>query len=1690
VTAQNKIDTRTFYIAITRVGSLVSTLSNLAVSKTTISPVFSETTYNYTGTVFYSTISTDVIPTGKDSNALITVNSISVLSGKRSQTIPLTVGTNTIRTTVISQSGLTSSTYTVSLFRKANYDASLSLIAINTGILVPDFDPTVLTYSVTQPHAVTDLEVTPYANDPGVTSIKVGNGTVTYSTVTSGTVTLPLTGYIGSMGWYGETAIKINVTAADSVSTQTYTLNVTRKPSTVSTLSNLTTNLGPLNPTFSPYTTEYFYSVPYTVTSTNITATLSDPLSTAYINSNIGINNTDIAISGVPKTVPLFVGNNAIPIVVFANDNSYYTAYNVYINRSASGLSTNALLSDISVSTGTFNKVFNPNVFDYNLTLPFESTNLNIIASKQQTGASIKVNGEAVVSGQRSQNIIIPAGLSTISVVVTAQDLSTKKTYTIHVKRIGSADSSLKDIQVSVGQLDRYFSKDIRQYVVDLPNYVKQISIKPVPENNQEGILLNGLPVDPGQWSPLIDLSVGDNVSTLFVRAGDEFHESTYQINFVRAKAGVTDPRSLFLNNGSENLVAALVDGDSLLRIYTRVDTSVITFGEFQLEPELQDITVYYPYSGGKNSPADLITYRDQYSMIGMTVVGIPIYSPTSDVKIPGLNGTQWTIDRAESVYFEKDEYGGLTSELGYHYANGGFVINGGWANTPTWEDNFVHDDGHSKIIGFAMDGYPIYGRFGYSDPLNSYSTVTSLTSVYSLTTSTNRPQDSGPLIYTGNEDTVLRQYELQSVENAKVGMKITGGPIPPEIDAFIIEVNTVTNTITLDQTISMTPFAATLTGSYPVGTFIEDWKYDNTILSTLDRHNGRYCVTPEYPYGTYAYFSTASGSPFIPGQGFSLENNMNFAGQSSVELNSLHVGFGSPQIGQYISENAANCKIIFNGGLVGTITGCTPVGDPGFGSEWIITGSWPANPTGAPFTIETFDYIPSIPKSLKSAYPYFVGPTFYGSTGVSVPAPTDPPVWKTLAGFITTATEGVSISKTVQALGTNVTYILISGELPPGLTFNNSSGIISGTPSLVYQTTRSEFIIRAKNQYGVEDRKFYIDVKGATPPVIITPGPKFAIGPSGEKYIVNRQFADFQFSATADIIPAGKSITFYIEDGDGQLPPGLVLDSTGRLYGQVIDELKLPYRAASDGKYDKEGYDSTPYEHVSTQSYGVGDRFINKIYKFFITASNGVGFVKAEYEINVYDPTYFYQLLSGPSVAWDGRSYVSGSLYPIAPQWLTGTNLGSVRSNTQQTIKLETYDCDPGGGNVTYDWYIVNGNNFNLLPPGLTLDSSTGVLQGYIKYTAIYTTVYTFKVRVVKRNLITRTDQYRDKVFTLTVLGSVMSKMTFETPSFIGSVSQGAISELFIKANHSDSELGITYSLVSGTLPAGLSLAIDGAIQGRVSYATNITSKRNYTFVVKATDSNLTGELVGTFTIQLLPYEGKTHFNVVLQPFPIKSSQVLFDTFINDQFIFDAKFLYRPYDQEFGVNRQLRFILEYGIELLDIVEEHLDEVIIEAIQTHFYRKQLQFGELKSAVATDNNGNVVYEVIYVELIDNLTTPDGKTASYSLTENGITTYPNSIDNMRAEIESLTVYDSNFLPRFMKTIQKDTGTPLGRILCLPICYCLPGNSTQILRRIKNYNIDFKKINFDIDRVIIEDLDQAGFGAKYLLFPRREV
>jgi hypothetical protein len=125
----------------------------------------------------------------------------------------------------------------------------------------------------------------------------------------------------------------------------------------------------------------------------------------------------------------------------------------------------------------------------------------------------------------------------------------------------------------------------------------------------------------------------------------------------------------------------------------------------------------------------------------------------------------------------------------------------------------------HSPLLGYTVDGFPIYGAYGYKNA-DGTGGITRMKSSFFLRNITDRT------LYADGTDVI-------------------DGPA--------------------------------VSTTYPLGYFREDYGYIAPTASQpdyLDEHNGRFCVTPEYPKGIYCYFATVdanwnSAYPYIVGPTF-----------------------------------------------------------------------------------------------------------------------------------------------------------------------------------------------------------------------------------------------------------------------------------------------------------------------------------------------------------------------------------------------------------------------------------------------------------------------------------------------------------------------------------------------------------------------------------------------------------------------------------------------------------------------------------------------------------------------------------------------------------------------------------------------------------------------------------------------------
>jgi len=751
-------------------------------------------------------------------------------------------------------------------------------------------------------------------------------------------------------------------------------------------------------------------------------------------------------------------------------------------------------------------------------------------------------------------------------------------------------------------------------------------------------------------------------------------------------------------------------------------------------------------------------------------------------------------------------------------------------------------------------------------------------------------------------------------------------------------------------------------------------------------------------------------------------------------------------------------------------------------------------------------------------------------------------PNWITTAGFLTTVTELISTSTSVLASGTGTTYSLICGSLPTNLSLSNT-GTISGIPSAVVNITRSQFVVRATNGSDVSDRTFFIDVKGPDDPVWITAPGYLPVGYRGENYMINNQFVDVTVEAVASI-PASTKIKYYIADNDGVLPSGLTLDQSGRLYGFVYVDIPnnsppIKYEfwiTATDGisssrrKFKFNVVDSDFFRVADAGMIGSATTVttatvianINSGTKIFksgvnITATLDINLLSigdvvtnlssigiptntkiADLSTNTFTlSTVTTATISSGSVLKFTRTTVESDIlsnyntqslgisYLQPPQFLNGSDLGTIRANNNQSIDVTAYDAAPFRGTLTYS--IVTGTSiYTQLPQGLSLDASSGYIYGFVPYQPAYTQSYSLTVKATKTDRTSTATVTATNTFTLAVKGEVETTIEWVSGSDLGTIETGVTSELYVKAQQLASDYSIKYQLSSGSLPPGLTLARDGNICGAVSYGNTGT----YTFTVIASDVYELSQIQRDFKLTAFETTSTEYTKIYFKPFFSMDKREAYRNFISNDFTFDPTLIYRYFDTNFGVQPEIKMILDFGIERVDL------GLYTAALRENFYRKHFYFGDVKIAIAKDSTGTVVYELVYIDVIDDMTNNLGDSVNAVIHTNNEIYYPGSVENMRGQLKLIPLEDGSYIsvredlqPKFMKTAQEGSYTMPGYMRVIPLCYALPGQGSKIISRIKISGFDFKLLDFEIDRIIVENSADSA-SAKYLIFERQSM
>jgi hypothetical protein len=744
-------------------------------------------------------------------------------------------------------------------------------------------------------------------------------------------------------------------------------------------------------------------------------------------------------------------------------------------------------------------------------------------------------------------------------------------------------------------------------------------------------------------------------------------------------------------------------------------------------------------------------------------------------------------------------------------------------------------------------------------------------------------------------------------------------------------------------------------------------------------------------------------------------------------------------------------------------------------------------------------------------------------------------PVWITPAGNLGSIAEGQFYNLVLQAYDPDsqpVYFEVIAGQLPAGMVVDNNTGIMAGVPqavavlegvpSQVSQNVTSKFAIRAytKTVLGtvarLADRTFEITVTAQNAPEFTTPPGNIAT------YFDGTQVFDLQIGYT-DVDPTDLVV---VKLAGGLLPPGLTINSSGVISGFIQPNTNTG--AAAGFSRDGQGYDQYAFD-FSTKSSTVN-------YEFVLELTDGKSSNLRAFTILVY---------SRDSCTADDTQFTADNTFLTADCSPTRTpillnpqgSIGTVRNDNFFAFKFNGLDLDGDqitytislGGTIGFDLatisftpgsYDYTGESFDqggfTLPPGLQLDPNTGWLYGFIPDLGITELTYDFSIRVYKTIDPTIVSQYY--YYSLNIIGNLSTQVTWLTPvdpverarvpSLLGFIDNGAISTLYVQAINV-SGIPLQYRLQSGStssLPQGLQLLPEGDIAGRVSFDTFALDGGTTTFDVKANPFNnpnsnpttgvgtaTTFDMVHTFTVEAYSVNGvvsvfKTFSicvvrrynepfdNLYLQAMPPQNDRELLNSLLQNADIFPQDLLYRPQDPNFGLATKVIYEHAYGLTAATL------DSYVEALNLNHYWKNLVLGSIETAQALDADGNIIYEVVYSRVVDDLINNAGEsvgkevTLPYTIDVNGqatTTVYPNSLVDMRTQVIDTVGQISNVLPRWMLSKQVD-GRTLGFTPAWVIAYTKPGKSGQIKYNIETiFGNQLNLVDFDVDRYELDNL-----------------
>ncbi len=301
---------------------------------------------------------------------------------------------------------------------------------------------------------------------------------------------------------YGENTIQIKVKgfALQEATESTYTIKITRtkssgtggatvSKSSVNTLSNITLSNGTLSPKFNSNTNVYNVEVENDVDVLTVGATLTD-------------NKSSFVNSYGPRNVHLNEGENNVYLKVKSEAGSVRVYRLIITRKKANNVEpapepnptpdptpeptpevSKALLSSLKLSEGKID--FESNVFDYNVTVGYDVTNVVATVELENDTDTVDIKG-----GES-----LEVGANELTITVTSSDGSVSNVYTIYIiKKEADTDISgnslLKSLVINGHAIN--FDPNVNEYNITIKKNETDVGIECVPDDSNASVTIEG----------------------------------------------------------------------------------------------------------------------------------------------------------------------------------------------------------------------------------------------------------------------------------------------------------------------------------------------------------------------------------------------------------------------------------------------------------------------------------------------------------------------------------------------------------------------------------------------------------------------------------------------------------------------------------------------------------------------------------------------------------------------------------------------------------------------------------------------------------------------------------------------------------------------------------------------------------------------------------------------------------------------------------------------------------------------------------------------------------------------------------------------------------------------------------------------------------------------------------------------